>query len=79
MYQINTGLKFEFAITVKRGLALVVILLLKSTHICSSLDGNKAKQSKAKQASKQAAFAREEKKRGERDGLANLGFCLPAP
>jgi hypothetical protein len=70
MYQTNTGLKFEFAIvTVKRGLALVVILLLKSTHISTSLDGSKAKQSKAKQASKQAAFAREEKKRGERDGL----------
>jgi hypothetical protein len=46
-------LKFEFAITVKRGLALVVILLLKSTHICSSLDGNKAKAKQSKQASKQ--------------------------
>jgi hypothetical protein len=36
----------------------------------------------SKKASKQAAFAREreEKRRreGERDGCANLGFCLPA-
>jgi hypothetical protein len=72
MYQTNTGLKFEFAITVKRGLALVVILLLKSTHICSSLDGNKAKAKQSK--AKQAAFAREEKKRGEREmGLKFAG------
>ncbi len=83
MYQTNTGLKFEFAITVKRGLALVVILLLKSTHICSSLDGNKAKQSKAKQskqASKQASKQHLQEKRrreGREMGLQTLGSaCL---
>jgi hypothetical protein len=49
---------------------LVIILLLKTTHIFLQ---------SGREASKQAAFAREEKKRGERDGCANLGFCLPAP
>jgi hypothetical protein len=49
---------------------LVIILLLKTTHIFLQ---------SGREASKQAAFAREEmrreeKKRGERDGCANLGF-----